>query len=62
MAQYIPAIYGFGAAASAVNWIPFLRNVLAWLPAYSVEYDVLIENLKDKNLFFFPGGVAEVVI
>lgn len=35
------ALYGFGAAADAVGWVPGLRNIMGWLSAGSASYKVL---------------------
>jgi hypothetical protein len=34
-------LYGFGAAADVVMFLPFLRNWMGWLTAGSAEYKVL---------------------
>ena len=34
-------LYGFGAAADAVAYIPLLRNVMHWLTAGSAGYDII---------------------
>jgi hypothetical protein len=38
-------LYGFGAAADVVNYLPFLRNIMGWLTAGSAEYKVLKDGL-----------------
>ena len=66
-------IYGFGAAANVVCYLPFLRNIMGWLTAGSADYKVLKDGLvhgispsanlvgrKPRHLFILPGGVAEV--
>jgi len=35
------ALYGFGAAADAVGYVPGLRNIMGWLSAGSASYKVL---------------------
>jgi hypothetical protein len=71
--QYLPSIYGFGAAADVVAYVPFLRNVLGWLTAGSATYKVLKRGLmhgdvqsaierKPKHLFILPGGIAEIFV
>jgi hypothetical protein len=35
------ALYGFGAAADAVGYVPVLRNIMGWLSAGSASYKVL---------------------
>lgn len=39
------ALYGFGAAADAVAYVPGLRNILGWLSAGSATYKVLKDGL-----------------
>lgn len=39
------ALYGFGAAADAVGYVPFLRNVMGFLTAGSASYKPLKEGL-----------------
>lgn len=66
-------LFGFGAAADAVCYIPFLRQWMGWLSAGSAQYSVLKKGLmkgehtivnssgrRPRNLFVLPGGVAEV--
>lgn len=66
-------LYGFGAAADVVGYVPILRNVLAWFAAGSASYKALRDGIVDgispsanaigrkpRNLFILPGGVAEV--
>ena len=66
-------LYGFGAAADAVNCIPILRNVMYCLSAGSAAYKVLLNGLKDgislpcnnagrkpRHLYILPGGIAEI--
>jgi MFS family permease len=66
-------MYGFGAAADVVQYVPFLRNFLSWLSASSATYNVLRDGLvlgksapvnaagrKPKHLYILPGGVAEI--
>ncbi len=43
------AMYGFGAAADAVEYIPFLRNIMGWLTAGSAAYKVLKDGLTKVN-------------
>ena len=38
-------IDGFGAAADVVMYLPFLRNIMAWLSAGSASYKALKEGL-----------------
>jgi hypothetical protein len=66
-------LYGFGAAADAVAYVPLLRNIMGWLSAGSATYAVLLAGLaegkaasvnaagrKPKHLYILPGGVAEI--
>lgn len=67
-------LYGFGAAADVVQYLPFLRNIMGWLSAGGADYKVLLDGLErgkcppvnavgrecTKNLFILPGGIAEV--
>lgn len=39
------ALYGFGAAADAVGYVPGLRNIMGWLSAGSATYKVLKDGL-----------------
>ena len=67
------SMYGFGAAADVVAYVPFLRNFLFFLSAGSATYKVLKDGLvegkapsvnaagrKPKHLYILPGGVAEI--
>jgi hypothetical protein len=38
-------LYGFGAAADVVAYVPILRNILGWLSAGSADYKVLYNGL-----------------
>lgn len=38
-------LYGFGAAADAVNYVPFLRNIMGFLSAGSASYKPLKDGL-----------------
>lgn len=72
--QYLGPLYGFGAAADVVMYLPFLRNIMGWLSAGSASYKVLLKGLqtgivpmvnrvagrKPRHLFILPGGIAEV--
>lgn len=71
--QYLPDLYGFGATADVVLYIPFLRNVISGLSAgragFKVCYDALVNGIapccnnagrKPKHMFVLPGGIAEV--
>ena len=67
-------LYGFGAAADVVGYLPFLRNIMGWYTAGSASYKYLLEGLRDgkfdcanrnngripKNLYILPGGIAEI--
>ena len=66
-------MYGFGAAADVVQYVPFLRNVMAWLTAGGASKKVLVDGLmhgksaaanalgrKPRHLFILPGGIAEI--
>lgn len=39
------SLYGFGAAADAVGYVPGLRNIMGWLSAGSASYNVLYDGL-----------------
>ena len=39
------ALYGFGAAADVVAYLPGLRNVMGWLSAGSADYKTLKDGL-----------------
>eukprot|EP01032_Pedospumella_encystans_P012233 gene12233-14166_t len=67
------ALYGFGAAADAVGYVPGLRNIMGWLSAGSASYKVLKAGItkgisqacnaagrKPRHLYILPGGVAEI--
>lgn len=67
------SLYGFGAAADVVMWIPLLRNIMGWMTAGSATYSVLRDGLLHgksppanavgripRHLYILPGGVAEV--
>jgi hypothetical protein len=70
------AIYGFGAAADIVAYVPYLRNILYWLSAGSATYKILKDGLaegkcecvnanngrKPRHLYILPGGVAEIFL
>lgn len=64
-------LYGFGAAADAVFYAPFLRNILGWLATGSASYKTLKQGLMKgevstsrgrtpRHLFILPGGIAEI--
>jgi len=67
-------LYGFGAAADVVKYLPFIKNIMGWLSAGSASYNVLKRGLdsgiaeqcnannnrRPRHLFLLPGGVAEV--
>lgn len=64
-------LYGFGAAANVVQYLPFIRNFMAWLSAGSADYAVLKRGLvhgkvdsvvhrTPRNLYLLPGGIAEI--
>lgn len=40
------ALYGFGAAADAVAYVPILRNIMGWLSAGSADYRALKDGLS----------------
>lgn len=67
------SMYGFGAAADAVMYVPYLRNIMAFLTGGSATYTALKNGLVHgkapaanaagripKNLYILPGGVAEI--
>lgn len=67
------ALYGFGAAADVVGYIPFLRNIMGWLSGGSASYKALKDGLTKgispvvnaagrtpRHLYILPGGVAEI--
>ena len=45
--QYLHEIFGFGAAADVVFFIPILRNMVGWLSTGSATYHVLRDGLKE---------------
>lgn len=66
-------MYGFGAAADVVMFVPFLRNIMNFLSASSATYKALKDGLqegkiacvnaagrKPRHLYILPGGVAEI--
>uniref|UniRef100_A0A6U8N2U5 Acyltransferase n=1 Tax=Eutreptiella gymnastica TaxID=73025 RepID=A0A6U8N2U5_9EUGL len=66
-------LYGFGAGADILEYLPVLRNIMGWLTAGSATYGVLKQGLlrgksppanrvgrRPRNLFILPGGVAEI--
>lgn len=67
------ALYGFGAAADIVMYLPILRNIMGWLSAGSADYKTLKNGLMHgkvacvnaagrtpRHLYILPGGIAEV--
>eukprot|EP01035_Chromulina_nebulosa_P017949 gene17949-23576_t len=65
------ALYGFGAAADIVMYLPFLKNVMGWLSAGSASYKYLYNGLVHgqvpcikgripRHLYILPGGIAEI--
>jgi hypothetical protein len=48
--QYLPGLYGFGAAADVVAYIPFLRNIMSMLTAGSASYQVLKDGLTKVTI------------
>jgi hypothetical protein len=46
-------MYGFGAAADVIMYLPYLRNIMGWLSGGSATYSVLKNGLsKVKNMSF----------
>jgi len=69
------ALFGFGAAADVVCYLPFLRQWMGWVSAGSASYKVLKRGLMEgvhdivnrsgripRHLFVMPGGVAEIFV
>lgn len=66
------SLYGFGAAANVVLYLPFLRNIMGWLSVSSADQSSLRKRLVNyplhsnehhsntKHLFLLPGGIAEI--
>jgi hypothetical protein len=67
------SLYGFGAAADVVMYLPILRNLMGWLACGGASYKVLRDGIADgkcppvnaigrkpRNLYILPGGIAEV--
>merc|ERR1712013_899489 len=61
-------MYGFGATADVVLYLPFLRNLMGWLTAGGVSYKTLRDGIQDgkslaanrngrkpRSLYIFPG-------
>jgi hypothetical protein len=40
-------LYGFGAAADAVGYVPILRNIMGWWSAGSADYKTLKAGLSE---------------
>jgi len=68
-------LFGFGAAADIVCYLPFLRQWMGWVSAGSAAYKVLKNGLMHgkhdivnssgripRHLFVMPGGVAEIFV
>jgi hypothetical protein len=65
-------LYGFGAAANIVLYLPFLRNIMGWLSVSSADYTSMKKRLMNselysnqfhkntKHVFLLPGGIAEI--
>lgn len=47
------SLYGFGAAADAVAYIPFLRNIMGFLTAGSASYKPLFNGIAKVFYFIF---------
>ncbi len=47
------SLYGFGAAADAVGYVPFLRNIMGWLSAGPADYKTLKKGLMDVILISY---------
>ena len=60
--QYLPELYGFGAVADVVTYLPIIRNVLGYLTTGSATYKILFNGItqKNQNLYILPGGIAEI--
>lgn len=55
-------LYGFGAAADVVQYVPFLRNILGFLSAGSAAYPVLKRGLVEvKTSIVFSPTCALIV-
>lgn len=48
-------MYGFGAAADVVMYIPFLRNIMGWLSGGPASYKALMDGLtKVRQIHLNP--------
>ncbi len=45
--------YGFGAAADAVFWVPFLRNITGFIAGESAAYSVLKKGIEEVGTIPF---------
>eukprot|EP00469_Lotharella_globosa_P011762 CAMPEP_0167789876 /NCGR_PEP_ID=MMETSP0111_2-20121227/10960_1 /TAXON_ID=91324 /ORGANISM="Lotharella globosa, Strain CCCM811" /LENGTH=309 /DNA_ID=CAMNT_0007682155 /DNA_START=200 /DNA_END=1129 /DNA_ORIENTATION=+ len=70
--QYMHNVYGFGAVASVVMYMPIIRTLCVWLTCVPASYAHLKRGLegdcppatlagrKPGNLYILAGGIAEV--
>ncbi len=71
--QHYDDIYGFGAAAAVVSYLPVVRQLLGWLTCLPASYETLRRGItmgdcppanragrKPKNMYILAGGLAEV--
>jgi hypothetical protein len=68
------SLYGFGAGANVVLYLPLLKHIMSWLSVTGADYESLRDRLADykahsnsrhssaKHLFILPGGIAEVLV
>jgi hypothetical protein len=55
-------LYGFGAAADVVQYVPFLRNILGFLTAGSASYPVLKRGLVEVRTHFCSSHSDQQII
>jgi len=53
--QYLQEVFGFGAVADVVFYVPILRNMAGWLSAGSATYQVLRDGLKQVSYNYNPS-------
>jgi len=59
--QFMNDMYGFGAMAPALNYIPIFRQLLGWWSGGSADFATLRRKISEgKNLYILPDGVKGI--
>jgi len=59
--QFMNDLYGFGAMAPALNYIPVFRQLLGWWSGGSADFATLRRKIREgKNLYILPDGIKGI--